>query len=99
MVLIGEVYDTAAVQAEVHAASGAALAERDAATALPPLRGAAQWWREVDAPYAVATLSVLIALACRSVGDEEAAKLELESARATFGRSAPAPICAGSRPC
>jgi ATP/maltotriose-dependent transcriptional regulator MalT len=87
MTLIGEVYDTAAVQAEVHAASGAvALAERDAATALPLLRGAAQWWREVDAPYAVATLSVLIALACRSVGDEEAAKLELESARATFAR-------------
>jgi hypothetical protein len=29
----------------------------------------------VGAPYAVATLSVLIGLACGSVGDEEAAKL------------------------
>jgi DNA-binding NarL/FixJ family response regulator len=34
----------------------------------------------------VATLSVLIALACRSLADEEAAQLELESARATFAR-------------
>ncbi len=34
----------------------------------------------------MATLSVLIALACRSIGDEEAARLELESARAIFTR-------------
>jgi DNA-binding CsgD family transcriptional regulator len=85
MALIAEVYDTAAVQAEVAAAGGSvALAEGDAATALPLLRGAARWWREVDAPHTVATLSVLIGLACRSMGDEEAAQLELGSARDTF---------------
>jgi DNA-binding NarL/FixJ family response regulator len=60
------------------------LAEGDAATALPLLRSAARWWREIEAPHTVATLSVLIALACRSLGDEEAAQLELESARTTF---------------
>jgi DNA-binding CsgD family transcriptional regulator len=87
MALIAEVYDTAAVQAELAGARGVvALAEGDAATALPLLRSAAQWWREMEAPYAVATLSVLIGLGCRSMGDEEAAQLELGSARDTFAR-------------
>jgi len=96
MGLIGEVYDTAAVTTEVAAARGAvALAEGDAATALPLLRSSARWWGEIEAPYAVATLSVLIALACRSVGDEEAAQLELDSARSIFTRRSM--ICAGSR--
>jgi DNA-binding CsgD family transcriptional regulator len=87
MAPIAEVYDTAAVQTEVAAARGAvALAEGDAATALPLLRSAARWWREIDAPHPVAILSVSIALACRLIGDEEAAQLELESARAIFAR-------------
>jgi ATP/maltotriose-dependent transcriptional regulator MalT len=87
MELIADVYDTTAVQTEVAAASGAvALAEGDAATALPLLRNATRWWRQIEAPYPVATLSVLIALGCRSMGDEEAARLELESARAIFAR-------------
>jgi DNA-binding CsgD family transcriptional regulator len=87
MALIAEVYDTAAVQAELVGARGAvALAEGDAATALPLLRSAAQSWREMDAPYAVATLSVLIGMGCRSMGDEEAAQLEFGSARDTFAR-------------
>lgn len=87
MELIAEMYDTPAVQIEVDAAKGAvALDEGDVATALPLLRSAARWWREIEAPYAVATLSVLIALACRAMGDDEAAQLELESARATFSR-------------
>jgi DNA-binding CsgD family transcriptional regulator len=87
LALIAQVYDTAAVRTEVAAARGAvALAEGDAATALPLLRSAAQWWREIEAPHAVATLTVLIALACRSLSDEEAAQLELEYARATFTR-------------
>jgi DNA-binding CsgD family transcriptional regulator len=84
---IAEVYDTAGVQAEIAAARGAvALAEGDAATALPLLRSAAQSWRQIEAPHEVATLSVLIALACRSLGDEDAAQLELETARAIFVR-------------
>jgi ATP/maltotriose-dependent transcriptional regulator MalT len=87
MALIAEVYDTAAVQAELAGARGAvALAEGDAATALPLLRSAAQCWREMEAPYAVATLSVLIGLGCRSMSDEEAAQLEFRSARDTFAR-------------
>jgi ATP/maltotriose-dependent transcriptional regulator MalT len=87
MALIAEVYDTAAVQAELAGARGAvALAEGDAATALPLLRSATRWWCEMESPYAVATLSVLIGLGCRSMGGEEAAQLEFESARDTFAR-------------
>ena len=81
------VYTTPGVQAELAAARGAvALGDGDPATALPLLRSAARFWREIDAPHAVATVSVLIGLACRAVGDEDAAEVELEFARSTFAR-------------
>jgi DNA-binding CsgD family transcriptional regulator/tetratricopeptide (TPR) repeat protein len=84
---IAAVYTTPGVQAELAAARGAvALSDGDPGTALPLLRSAARSWREIDAPYAVATVSVLIGLACRAVGDEDAAEIELTSARATFAR-------------
>jgi DNA-binding CsgD family transcriptional regulator/tetratricopeptide (TPR) repeat protein len=84
---IAAVYSTPGVQAELAAARGAvALSNGDPATALPLLRNAARFWREIDAPHAVATVSVLIGLACRAVGDEEAAEVELTSARSTFAR-------------
>jgi DNA-binding CsgD family transcriptional regulator len=84
---IAAAYTGPGVQAELAAARGAvALSEGDATTALPLLRSAARSWREIDAPYAVATVSVLIGLACRAVGDEDAAEVELESARSTFTR-------------
>ncbi len=84
---IAAVYSTPGLQAELAAARGAvALSDGDPATALPLLRNAARSWREIDAPYAVATVSVLIGLACRAVGDEDAAEVELTSARSTFAR-------------
>lgn len=84
---IAAVYPTAGVQAELAAARGAvALSEGDPAAALPLLRSASRGWREIDVPHAVATVSVLLGLACRAVGDEDAAQLELESARSTFVR-------------
>jgi DNA-binding CsgD family transcriptional regulator/tetratricopeptide (TPR) repeat protein len=84
---IAAVYATPGVQAELAAARGAvALSDGDPGIALPLLRSAARSWREIDAPYAVATVSVLIGLACRSLGDEDAAQVELESARSTFAR-------------
>ena len=84
---IAAIYPTPGVQAELAAARGAvALNEGDSATALPLLRSAARCWREIDAPHAVATVSVLIGLACRAAGDEDAAQIELESARSTFTR-------------
>jgi DNA-binding CsgD family transcriptional regulator/tetratricopeptide (TPR) repeat protein len=87
LAVIAAVYTAPGVQAELGAARGAlALSDGDPAAALPLLRSAARYWREVDAPYAVATVTVLVGLACRAVGDEDAAEVELESARSTFAR-------------
>jgi DNA-binding NarL/FixJ family response regulator len=84
---IAAVYTTPGVQAELAAARGAvALSDGDPAMALPLLRSAARCWREIDAPHAVATVSVLIGLACRAIGDEDAAQIELQSAQSTFAR-------------
>ena len=89
---IAAVYTTPGIQAELDVARGAvALSDEDPAMALPLLRSAARSWREIDAPYAVATVSVLIGLACRAVGDEDAAEVELESARSTFARLGASP--------
>jgi DNA-binding CsgD family transcriptional regulator len=70
------------------AASGAAgavlLAEGDPKAALGPLRAAWLGWRELDAPYEAARVRVLLGRACRQLGDEDGAALELDAARATF---------------
>jgi DNA-binding CsgD family transcriptional regulator len=80
-------YDTPAVNAEsAHARGAVALAAGDADAALTLLRTAARTWRELEAPYAVASVTVQVAQACRVLGDEEAAEAELESARETFAR-------------
>ena len=42
-------------------------------------------------PYDLARTRVLVALACRNLGDEETATLELEAARAAFERLGAAP--------
>jgi DNA-binding NarL/FixJ family response regulator len=87
LAVIAADYTAPGVQAELAAARGAlALSDGNPAAALPLLRSAARCWREVDAPYTVATVTVLIGLACRAVGDEDAAEVELESARSTFAR-------------
>jgi DNA-binding CsgD family transcriptional regulator len=67
------------------------LASGDIAAALGPLRRAAQAWQELEAPYETARSRVSIGLACRALGDEETAVLELEGARAAFERLGAAP--------
>jgi len=62
------------------------LAEGDARAALPSLRVAAQEWQRFDAPYELARVRELIGLACRELGDDDAATLELEAARDAFAR-------------
>ena len=49
-------------------------------------RPARAWraWRELGAPYEAARARVLIGLACRTLGDEDAAAMELEAARAVL---------------
>lgn len=54
--------------------------------ALLPLRRALAGWLELRVPYEAAQVRMLLAAACRAAGDEEAARLELGTARAVFER-------------
>jgi len=63
-----------------------ALAEQRPAEAARELRRAWQAWRDVEAPYEGARARALLARAFRAEGDEDAARMELESAQATFDR-------------
>ena len=67
------------------------LAEGDAQIALGSLRRAFEVWQRIEAPYAAARVRVLIGLACRALGDEDAAGLELTAARSAFERLGAAP--------
>lgn len=60
------------------------LAAGDAESALVSLRRALQGWQELGAPYEAARARLLVAMACRALGDEDAAQLELEAVRAVF---------------
>ncbi|HEX7122867.1 MAG TPA: LuxR C-terminal-related transcriptional regulator, partial [Gemmatimonadaceae bacterium] len=61
----------------------AAGAVRDA---VGPLRLAWMAWQDLDVPYEAARVRVLLAQACRALGDHEAADLELEAALRVFQR-------------
>jgi class 3 adenylate cyclase len=62
------------------------LAHGDPDKALPELRRARQGWQEVDAPYEVAEVRMLMGQAFRAKGDDGAATLELNAARTSFER-------------
>jgi ATP/maltotriose-dependent transcriptional regulator MalT len=61
-----------------------ALAEGDATGALVSLRAGCGLWQELEAPYETARTRVLIGLACRALGDDDTAALELETATCAF---------------
>ena len=67
------------------------LAGGDAQAAVGALRRAFELWQRVEAPYEAARVRVLMGLACRSLGDDEAGDLELGAARAVFERLGAAP--------
>jgi DNA-binding CsgD family transcriptional regulator len=82
---IARSFDTGVPGAIAAEARGALeLAEDDAQNALSELRQAFEVWQRIEAPYAAARVRVLIGRACRSLGDEEGARLELAAARSTF---------------
>jgi len=58
-----------------HATGATLLAEGDGRAALSALRGAWAAWQGVEAPYEAARARVLIALACRALGDHDTAHL------------------------
>jgi ATP/maltotriose-dependent transcriptional regulator MalT len=70
----------------VHAqcAGALALAEGQPADAIVSLRAALRAWSTLKAPYDAARCRVLVARACRLLGDEETADLETEAARQVF---------------
>jgi DNA-binding NarL/FixJ family response regulator len=74
-----------------HARGAVALAEGDANTALVALRRAWQGWQGLEAPYEAAHTRILIGLACRSLGDEDTAAMELDAARGVFEQLGGAP--------
>jgi ATP/maltotriose-dependent transcriptional regulator MalT len=85
-------YESAMLRAMVAYARGAvSLAEEDPGAALVSLRAAADTWQTLDAPYEVARTRVLVAEACRTLGDEDSATLDLEAARAAFAELGAAP--------
>lgn len=67
------------------------LAGGDAGAALVPLRQGLQALRGLDVPYETARARVLVALACRALGDEDSATFELDGAREVFERLGAAP--------
>lgn len=60
------------------------LAEGRAAEAMAVVRDAASAWQALEVPYETARARVLVAKACRALGDEDTARLELAAARRTL---------------
>jgi ATP/maltotriose-dependent transcriptional regulator MalT len=92
-------YESAMLAAMVaHSRGAVELAHGDAHAALVALREAHRIWLELDAPYEVARTRALLARACSELGDEEAARLELEAACAIFRQLGATPDLARIEP-
>jgi DNA-binding NarL/FixJ family response regulator len=74
-----------------HARGAIDLTAGDAAAALPQLRRAWRIWEEIEAPYEAARVRALMGAACRALHDDDAATLELETARRTLVELGAAP--------
>ena len=89
---LAEARDVPLLQAmAAHAGGLVGLAEGDARQALARARRAWSLWQELDAPYEAARARVVVALACRALGDEDAARMELDAARQVFERLSAGP--------
>src|SRR5438128_404498 len=73
------------------------LASGDATRALPALRRAIEAWQDLHAPYEAARVRVLLAQACRELGDEDSAALDLDAARESFSRLGAVEAAGGGR--
>jgi DNA-binding NarL/FixJ family response regulator len=69
-----------------HARGAIELQQGEPRAALAALRPAAEAWHELGAPYEAACARALVAVACRALGDREAASLELTAAREVLVR-------------
>jgi class 3 adenylate cyclase len=84
--IAGSFRTTAVIAAADYARGLYLLARGDAATALASLHHAIELWREIGAPYETAKARAALGEALRADGDEDAARLEFESAKAAFER-------------
>ena len=76
-------------------ANGAvALADGQAEAALDSLRVACSTWQELEAPYELARVRVLVGLAYRQLGDRDGAELEFDAAHEAFDRLGAGPDAA-----
>lgn len=62
------------------------LAEQDPVAGLSELRRARSLWLELGLPHPAAQTRMLLAAACRALGDDEGARLELNAAKVAFDR-------------
>jgi ATP/maltotriose-dependent transcriptional regulator MalT len=69
-----------------HSIGSVLIAEGEPAAALTSLRRASAGWRDLEMPYDDARSRVQIGLACRALGDQDAADFELNAAHDTFER-------------
>jgi DNA-binding CsgD family transcriptional regulator len=84
---LGQGWTGTMIGATVAYARGAvALADGSPKQALVALREAIRAWRELEAPYEAARAQVLVGVACRALGDDEAAALEFDGAREVFAQ-------------
>ena len=87
LLAILETHDTPAARAKAaDATARVRLAEGEPLEAIHGLRSAIASWREVGAPYEIARDRLVMAGALRATSDEDAADLELATARAEFER-------------
>ena len=70
--------------ASLSATAAVLLAEGEVRAACDGLRRAWVAWRDLEVPYEAARVRVLIGLACRVLGDEDGAEMELDAARWVF---------------
>ena len=81
-----------------HARGAVSLAEGDAQAALAALRRACKAWQQLEAPYEAARSRALLGRACRLLGDEDSAALELQAAREAFTELGAQPDVAAIEP-
>ncbi|MDT0353066.1 LuxR C-terminal-related transcriptional regulator [Pseudonocardia charpentierae] len=80
-------YESSGLAAAVQQARGALLLREGAAPeAVTMLRAACRRWQDLDATHHAANTRLLLAEAYRSLGDEDAAALELNAADAVFAQ-------------
>jgi DNA-binding NarL/FixJ family response regulator len=88
--------DSGLLRAVAAQARGAVLlAEGESRAALDALHAACCAWQDMEAPYELARVRVLIAVASQAVGDLDTAELECDAARSVFESLGASPALAG----